>query len=290
MIAPIGWAAETPGDGFRIGHGFACENTWFNPGWWHTGEDWYVVDRDTGDALIYAVAAGEVVYVGYDYPGRVLIVRHAAELFSVYGHLNFDTLVEEGQDVAAGDAIGSVLPQAGGRAPSHLHFEMRTFLMTDRVNGESPSHGVTCGVNCPPGPGYWPIDAPEHPAELGWRNPTHQQAQLALDAGTGQGQCLRVQKSAEGLAIKVHAEPDGGSDVVEELTLSAGDGFALRDVSAGDPASTATSADAYDFWLHIETEEGISGWVQAAVPSDRETGSDGRPSALDRPFLILPDA
>lgn len=288
MTPPIGWDGETPGDGFEIGHGFACENTWFNPGWWHTGEDWYAVDRDTGDAVIYAVAAGRVVYVGYDYPGRVIIIRHADDLFSVYGHLNFDTGVEEEQEVTAGDDIGSVLLQVDGRAPSHLHFEMRTFLTTPRVNGDNPSYGVNCGVNCPPGPGYWPIDAPEHPADMGWRNPTHQQARLALDAGIPDGLEVRVQSVADGRRVEIHAEPDVESDVVDDLSLASGDAFALLDLSGGDPASTGTSAEAYAYWLKIATgdEDETEGWIQAAIPSDRETGSDGRASALDRPFLI----
>ncbi len=290
MMPPIGWAGELPGDGFEIGHGFACENTWFNPGWWHTGEDWYAVDRDTGDAVIYAVAAGEVVYVGYDYPGRVIIIRHADDLFSVYGHLNFDPPVEEGRQVAAGDAIGAVLLQVDGRAPSHLHFEFRTFLTTARVNGDNPGYGVNCGVNCPPGPGYWPIDAPEHPAGMGWRNPTHQQARLALDAGIPEGLEARVQSGAVGRSVGLHVEPDLESDLVSELALARDDRFALLALFGGDPASTRTSADSYAYWLRIETSDGADGWVQAAVPSERETGSDGRPSALDRPFLILPRA
>jgi murein DD-endopeptidase MepM/ murein hydrolase activator NlpD len=287
MPPPIGWAGETPGDGFAIGHGFACENTWFNPGWWHTGEDWYAVDRDTGDALIYAVAAGEVVYAGYDYPGRVIIIRHADDLFSVYGHLNFDTPVAEGQEVDAGEEVGSVLLQADGRAPSHLHFEFRTFLMTSRVNGDNPSYGVNCGPNCPPGPGYWPIDAPEHPADMGWRNPTHQQAELALETGIAKGLVVRAQSAADGHNVDVHADPGMDSDVVAELPLTSGDSYALLDISAGEPASIGTSADAYAYWLRIAADD-LEGWVQAAIPSDRETGSDGRPSALDRPFLILP--
>ena len=39
--------------------------------------------------------------------------------------------------------------------------------------GDRPRYGFACGVNCPPGPGYWPIDAPENPSAMGWRNPTH---------------------------------------------------------------------------------------------------------------------
>lgn len=284
---PIGWAGETPGDGFRIGHGFACENTWFNPGWWHTGEDWYAVDRDTGDALIYAVAPGEVVYAGFDYPGRVVIIRHADDLFSVYGHLNFDTPVGAGDKVGAGEEIGSVLLQVGGRAPSHLHFEIRTFLTTARVNGDNPSYRVNCGTNCPPGPGYWPIDAPEHPADMGWRNPTHQLAQIALDSGIPEGLEIRVQRAADGRTADLHVDPDVESAVLADLTLSPGEVFTLRDISSRDPASTGTSAEAYDYWLRIQIDDGMEGWVQAAVPSDRETGADGRSSALNWPFLIL---
>lgn len=287
MTPPIGWVGETPGDGFQMGHGFACENTWFSPGWWHTGEDWYAVDRDTGDALIYAVAPGEVVYAGCDYPGQVVIIRHADDLFSVYGHLNFDTPVGAGDRVGAGEEIGSVLLQVGGRAPSHLHFEMRTFLTTDRVNGDNPSYGVNCGTNCPPGPGYWPIDAPEHPVDMGWRNPTHQLARMALDGGIPEGSAARVERAADGRTATLHVDPDVESAVVNELPLSWGDAFPLLDVSSGDPASTGTSAGAYDYWLNIRIDDGTEGWVRGAVPSDRETGSDERPSALDSPFLIV---
>ena len=286
FTAPIGWAGQIPGDGFRIGHGFACENTWFNRGWWHAGEDWYAVDRDTGDAEIYAVAAGEVVYVGFDYPGRVIIVRHADDLFSAYGHLNFATTVRQGQAVDAGDTLGSVLLQIRRRAPSHLHFEFRTFLTTPLVNGNRPSHGVKCGKNCPPGPGYWPITAPEHPTAMGWRNPTHQQVKMALDQGIPEGLKVRPQSAALGRTLALHVEPDGDSKVRKHLTLGADDAFTLRDLFAGDPASTGTGAEAYGYWLRIAVGDEVGGWVQAAIPSDRETGSDGRPSSIDRPFLI----
>ncbi|HEV2066560.1 MAG TPA: hypothetical protein VGR08_06980, partial [Thermomicrobiales bacterium] len=67
-----------------------------------------------------------------------------------------------------------------------------------------------------------------------------------------------------------------------------GDAFPLLDLSSGDPDSTGTSATAYDYWLRIRTGDGTEGWVRGAVPSDRETGADGRPSALDWPFLIVP--
>jgi hypothetical protein len=30
---PIGLPDQVLGDGFLIRHGYACENTWYNPGW-----------------------------------------------------------------------------------------------------------------------------------------------------------------------------------------------------------------------------------------------------------------
>ena len=48
---PIGWPDEPAGRGFRIGHGFQTENTWYLPGYWHCGEDWYSVDQDTAGEI-----------------------------------------------------------------------------------------------------------------------------------------------------------------------------------------------------------------------------------------------
>src|SRR5680860_166997 len=67
---PIGWPGAVLGDGFWIRHGYACENIWYNPGWWHTGEDWYALDgEETAGAGIYAVTDGEFVFAGSEYPG-----------------------------------------------------------------------------------------------------------------------------------------------------------------------------------------------------------------------------
>ena len=70
---PIGVPGEPLGDGFFIRDGAEVENTWYNPGYWHTGEDWYAVAGDTAGAHVYAIADGAVVYVGGNYPGRVVI-------------------------------------------------------------------------------------------------------------------------------------------------------------------------------------------------------------------------
>jgi len=286
--APIGWPGRVPGDGFRIGHGFACENTWFAAGWWHTGEDWYATDRDTAGAMVYAIAAGEVVYADFNYPGRVVIVRHEQDLYSMYGHLDPALGVRVGDMVAAGAPLGTVLAQpnvrAAGQAPSHLHFEVRTFLTVDDVNGTTPQHGVNCGFQCPPGPGYWPAGAAEHPAALGWRNPTHlrfsrlSRALSALEA---------VPNSTPGAAeLPVYATPDVDASPFATMIVSSGVTVPVGQLQAGDPAGTGTSAETYDCWLRLDTGSGEVEWVRAMMPSATETGSDGRPSSLDVPWLL----
>ena len=61
---PIGTPGKPLGDGFFIRHGVQVENTWYNPGYWHTGEDWYAIEGDTAGAHVYAVADGEVACAG----------------------------------------------------------------------------------------------------------------------------------------------------------------------------------------------------------------------------------
>src|SRR5215207_5678363 len=46
FVLPIGMPGKPPGDGFFIRHGYTSENTWYNPGYWHTGEDWYALEGD----------------------------------------------------------------------------------------------------------------------------------------------------------------------------------------------------------------------------------------------------
>jgi hypothetical protein len=127
------------GDGFIVRHGYATENVWYNPGWLHAGEDWYLIEGETGGAGVYAAAAGEVVFAGSEYPGLVVIVRHGEDLYTMYGHLDYALPVGVGDRVERGDPLGAVLPRTDGRAPSHLHFEIRTFLTTAEVNGAAPA-------------------------------------------------------------------------------------------------------------------------------------------------------
>lgn len=282
---PIGWPGRVPGDGFRIGHGFATQNTWFYPYGWHTGEDWYALDGTTAGAEVRAVADGEIVYADYDYPGRVVIVRHDENLFSMYGHLDPALRVDSGP-VSRGQVIGTVLDRDDGRAPSHLHFEVRRFLTTLEVNGSSPRYSFTCGPDCPPGPGYWPIDAPEHPVAMGWLNPLH--AILARAFPNDAGEARVVVAEGVGEAVPVMSEP-GGDVPVGELVLGAGQGYPVMEIDIGPEDGEGTSAEAYRVWYLLQIAEGPDpAWVQGVVPDATETGADGRPSSVRMVLLPVP--
>ncbi|MCD6031657.1 MAG: peptidase domain protein [Thermomicrobiales bacterium] len=283
---PMGIPGRTLGDGFIVRHGYCCENTIVQTGWWHTAEDWYVTEGETGGSRVNAVAAGEVVFAGYDYPGLVIIIQHGPDLFSSYGHLNYDDLVQVGDFVERGALIGTIQTRVGRRVPSHLHFELRNFLINPVVNGQRPSYGVHCGVNCPPGPGYWPIAAPELPSAMGWRNPTHVINTRAYEGGILLGTDVVATALTGELVELWSAPPDqDGAIVTGELAVQSGERFRLLAVEVGLEASTETSAEGYHVWYQIMAG-GERAWVQAAVPSFMDTGSDGRPSGVTFAFLL----
>ncbi len=279
---PIGDPGRPLGDGFVVRHGYATENTWYLPGYLHTGEDWYRLDGDTAGATVYAIGAGETVFVGSDYPGRVVIVQHENDLFSMYGHLEPEPAVRTGDRVERGQPIGTVAMR-GDDVPNHLHFEVRTFLTTSEVNGDAPRYDFGCGVECPPGPGYWPINAPDHPSELGWRNPTHL---IAAAAGEASGMEVVVATDPPEDKLRLRAKPADDADVVARIEAEPGRRFSLADVNVDQPATTGTSAEAYTVWYRIETGSGEAGWVRAMVASEVDQGSDGRPSTVR--FVLLP--
>lgn len=72
---------------------------------------------------IKAVADGKVVHVGSDVEGygRLVILRHATNLFSVYAYLG-EILVKKGAEVQRGSAVA----RAGSKSSdSFIHFELR---------------------------------------------------------------------------------------------------------------------------------------------------------------------
>lgn len=286
---PIGLPDQTPGDGFIIRHGYACENTWYNPGWWHTGEDWYLIDGNTAGAEVYAVADGQVVFTDSDYPGRVVIVQHGADLFSMYGHLDRALDVSDGDEVARRQRLGVVLDRTDGAAPSHLHFEMRNFLTTPEVNGDAPRYGYACGPNCLPGPGYWPMEDRDHPSVMGWRNPTHTIFRRMFSASRPTREAILVVPQAMDGTVDLWSAPTDHDDArqIGTLPLRPGDRLRWISVATGQEASLQTSAEGYRLWVRIDSPQGKRGWVQAAVASNNDTGNDGRPSSVW--FNLLPD-
>jgi hypothetical protein len=281
-------AAQSRLPAFIVRHGYATENTIVQTGWLHAAEDWYLTDgAESGGSRVYAVAAGEVVFAGYDYPGLVVIIEHASDLYSMYGHLDNAVSVEPGQVVEPGQFIGTILTRSGGRVPSHLHFEIRDFLINPVVNGQTPSYGVHCGVNCPPGPGYWPMSAPDHPTALGWRNPSHVINGRAYPGGVpprAEVVAAELVPAAVGLWSAPPSEP--GAAVIGSLPVQSGERFRLLAIAAGPEASEATSAEGYEVWYQIQVNLGERAWVQAMMPSLTDTGADGRPSALVLAFLL----
>ena len=285
-VYPIGEPGKPFGDGFSVRHGYATENTWYNPGALHTGEDWYLDDGNTAGAGVYAVADSEIVFAGSEYPGLVVIARHSGGLFSMYGHLDYELAVETGERVSRGQLLGTVLDRTDGRARSHLHFEIRTFQTTLEVNGDAPRYGYSCGYRCPPGPGYWPIDAPEHPSVIGWRNPAHVIASRAFE-GSPPANAEVVVASGSSVSAALWSEPSdhAGAERVGDLPLNPGERFQLTSIVAGLEASDETSAESYWLWYQIVVPDAGRVWVQAAIPSSGDTGSDGRPSTVRFDFL-----
>jgi murein DD-endopeptidase MepM/ murein hydrolase activator NlpD len=232
------------------------------------------------------VAAGEVVFAGSEYPGLVVIVQHPDGLYSMYGHLDYALAIEAGQSVERGQLLGSILTRTDGLAPSHLHFELRTFFTTPAVNGNAPRYGVACGFECPPGPGYWPLDALEHPSVIGWRNPTHVIAHRAWPSGVPDGSEAIVSETAPA-STSLWSAPSvvDDAEILGDLSLSPGDRYPLLAVDVGEEASTGSSAETYRLWYRVALPDGNEGWVQAAVPSANDIGSDGRPSSVRFDFL-----
>ncbi len=165
--------------------------------------------------------------------------------------------------------------------------ELRTFFTTSEVNGNAPRYGVGCGFDCPPGPGYWPLDAPEHPSVMGWRNPTHVINRRAWPNGIPEGIEVVVSAVAPETTPLWSAPADvDGAESLGDLALVPGERYPLLGIDAGAEDTLGTSADAYRLWYQIELPQGGEAWIQAAVPVDYDTGSDGRPSSVR--FDLLP--
>lgn len=280
---PMGWEGHIPGDGTIIRHAFDVENTSLYPGWWHTGENWYLdFDGNSAGAPVYAVADGTVVFAGSDYPGRVVIIQHEGDIYSMYGHLDYALLVADGDSVTRGQLIARVLDKTDGRSPSHLHFEMRTFLIESIVNGDAPWYDYACGYQCPPGPGYWPFYSELLPTEVGWRNPLHVIYGRAYGPDIPAGAELIVAESGSEFPVRENRM----SEPASVIQLLPGSRLPLLEIDTGDEATLETSATAYSVWCKVELPSGEPGWIPAIRATSEYVQTDGRPATVRIDLLL----
>jgi hypothetical protein len=193
----------------------------------------------------------------------------------------YDLAVETGQRVTRGNRLGGVLSWPDDISRSHLHFEIRTFFLSDLINGDHPSHGFTCGYQCPPGPGYWPLDA-EHPSALGWLNPTHAIARRMFTNGVPDAATVVVPTRPSGERADAWSSPPwrSGARQVDTISLEPGMSFPLVQIIAGADDSRARSANGYRLWYRVALPDRERVWVQAASPSTDAVGLDGQPASV----------
>jgi hypothetical protein len=118
-----------------------------------------------------------------DYPGTVVVIRHAEDYYTMYGHLDDDqVLVGEGDSVSRGDQIGVVGAHPAG---PHLHFEVRTFLEAP-VEGCAGDGYSAAGTDDPGTEGY--LD----PAAQYYRPTLRRQLPVTLIANPSGSNGLRV--------------------------------------------------------------------------------------------------
>jgi hypothetical protein len=95
---------------------------------------------------VHAAGDGIVQFAGPDdeamfspwrgFYGNVVVIRHADELYTLYGHLS-EMVVKMGDQVKAGALIGEV-GQTGVATGSHLHFEVRRGDVEDYFSTVNP--------------------------------------------------------------------------------------------------------------------------------------------------------
>jgi murein DD-endopeptidase MepM/ murein hydrolase activator NlpD len=141
----------------------------------HAGEDWF---RSAG-SNVYAIANGRVIWSdkNANYPGGVIIIEHTLPpgisnpwggnlIYSMYGHLDPNSLISQWADVTRGQLIGKVYNWGSN---SHVHFEVRRYgnmqQAPEWVNGYH-----FCNTTWP-GPGY--TDTNAHPDWFGYTHPSN---------------------------------------------------------------------------------------------------------------------
>jgi murein DD-endopeptidase MepM/ murein hydrolase activator NlpD len=227
-----------------------CWNvTW--PRMLHSAIDLYRLDgQDAAGTQLVAVADGTVAYFNpaySSYPGYVVILAHPLSdgrmIYSMYAHLA-SVAVAQGQIVARGQPIGTVLYQAGD---SHLHFEMRWFLDGSWIY---PSY-TSCNspyINPYPQPMSFPYGRgytyQVYPDDFPTSNQGYVDPDAFIQAHGGPPLTPIGLPDPRGPALNVSAQSEDVK-VITETLVSAGkpaavqpSSFDLGGPNTGDPAST----------------------------------------------------
>lgn len=93
---------------------------------------------------IWATANGTVLYAGFAVPyigsagGNGVVISHGEYLKSIYGHMD-TVIVSQGQQVIAGQKIGTMGQSGLANGVNHLHFEIRTITPEWGEDVENPA-------------------------------------------------------------------------------------------------------------------------------------------------------
>lgn len=127
VVAPTGTGFVKPLAHAWISQEFGCTSFAFEPvdracpgGHWHSGID---LAAARGTPVLATMPGTVTVIVSVSGYGLHVVIDHGSGLSSLYGHLD-TVLVENGEEVAAGQVIGTVGSSGNATGP-HLHFEIR---------------------------------------------------------------------------------------------------------------------------------------------------------------------
>ncbi len=142
---PVGDRTTSPAGGWVVTQVLAHYYDAFGGG--HLAHDIAIGEDQTKNAPVYSVADGTVLYAGPNASSyvHVVLIEHTYEggkkICSFYGHLNAPS-VAEGQQVARGDQVATVLDQQGN---SHLHYVL---LAPDLCAASAAANGaLICGYD-----------------------------------------------------------------------------------------------------------------------------------------------
>ncbi|GIV83001.1 MAG: hypothetical protein KatS3mg052_0008 [Candidatus Roseilinea sp.] len=234
----------------------------------HTGEDWF---RPAGSP-VYAVANGRVVWSGNaNYPGYVVIIEHELPagvstpwgnrfIYSMYGHLAANGLIQVNADVQKGQTIGVLYDWED----DHLHWEMRRYWDMRQAPGNV--NGYRFNNSSIPGPAY--ADTGAHPDWFGYTHPS-----AWVDAHRQSSPPPSCPQSG-GVILYYHANYDcGGRGENEGYVLRSGTGMHTMPAGMNDQASSIRIPNGWSVRV-FEHSGGGGGRRCYNAPGDNDFSND----------------